>query len=454
MSDLKLHYRENQFKVDNIHHKNQFRNKLHNGGMRISQRGTTFNVPVSVPNQTIGDSNPPYYTLDRWFALSAASNRLTLTQENLSASPAPPAEFTNYLRITDLGGGYSMGPTDLFGIGQYVEYKNFNDLYWGQDKARVAYLTFWIYSPVAGTFGGAISNYSTEANAVYPFKYTIPRANTWELIRIKVNPCRLGTWNEGTLLDVYLTFGCGAQRTNDKSSDWINYTGANFPFTSSGIDNIIGTGQSIRITGIQFEQNNTPTFYQHLPISLELFLCQYYYQKVDLDSGELPLFMTRTNKVGSTIDYNKTLGCVQLITKMRDTPIVNFNDNTWQISALSAVGSFNGALTTNYTDKGASLEDRTVALDGDLTTRVQNGYSDIASLNGTVTNTTVTLNTTNGSHFANIASVNAKTDKFTLNLTTESANVICNSLGFCVVWTPLQSITANVNAELYPYGPT
>ena len=448
MSDLKLHYRENHYKVDMMHHKNEFRNKLHNGSMRVAQRGTTFNVPLANP---VNNNNPPYYTFDRWHAISTVANKLVITQGNKNSSPAPPAEFTNYMKITSPLDEFNMSPTDLFTIGQYVEYKNYNDMYNGQPQARVGYLTFWIHSPVTGTFGGAISNYSTDGDAVFPFKYTIPRANTWEQIRIKINPCKLGTWTENTYLDVYLNFGCGVQRTNDKSNQWINYNGSNFPFTASGVDSIIATGRSICVTGIQFEQNNTPTFYQHLPYNLELFLCQYYYQRINFEEGDLPLFMTRTNQTEGGLNDNRTYGYVPFVTNMRDAPSIEFSSNSWVISALSAQGFVNsGALTTNYTDKGASLENRTVALDGDLTTRVQNGYSDIQSLNGSLNSTALTLNTTMGAHYANIANVNAKTDKFTIKLTNDSAQIINNILGFCVVWTPLYSISANVSAELYP----
>lgn len=248
-----------------------FRNRIINGAMGIDQR----NAGASV---TITTANP--YTLDRWQAICSVSSKFTV-QQTPSATETGyatrvAAGFTNYLGCTS-SAATSVGSGDYYLIRQSIEGLNFSDLAWGTASAKSVTLSFWVYSSLTGTFGGALGN--SANNRTYPFTYTISAANTWEQKTVTVAGDTTGTWLTTNGIGIKLTFSLGMGSTYSGTAG--SWAGAEY-YSATGATSVVGTsGATFYITGVQLEAGSTATSFDRRPYGTELALCQRYYIRGD-----------------------------------------------------------------------------------------------------------------------------------------------------------------------------
>jgi hypothetical protein len=239
-----------------------FRNRIINGGMVIDQR----NAGASVTPASGADTFP----VDRFSIYSTQASKTTAQQNQ--GSVTPPAGFTNYLGVTS-SSSYSVTSGDLFGLFQNIEGYNVADLGWGTANAKTVTLSFWVYSSLTGTFGGAVANSAQDRS--YPFSYTISSANTWTQISITIPGDTTGTWlkTTGRGLTICWSLGMGSTR-----SGTANVWSSNTYFSTTGATSVVGTnGATFYITGVQLEKGATATSFDYRPYGTELVLCQRYY---------------------------------------------------------------------------------------------------------------------------------------------------------------------------------
>jgi hypothetical protein len=239
------------------------RNRIINGDMRIDQR----NVGAAVTTPTDGQ-----YIVDRFLVSVSVSGKMSVGQNYNSVTP--PAGFPNYLGAASIS-AYSVGSTDLFSYQQRIEGYNVSDLAWGSASAKSVTLSFYVYSSLTGTFGGAVQN--SAQNRSYPFTYTISSANTWEQKTITIPGDTSGTWltTNGIGINLYWTIGAGTSRQGAAGS----WAGSNYQ-AASGATSILGTnGATLYITGVQFEVGSVATPFERRQFGQELALCQRYFQK-------------------------------------------------------------------------------------------------------------------------------------------------------------------------------
>lgn len=239
-----------------------FRNRIINGAMVISQRGTTFTNPAS------GD-----YTLDRYqYRSTNAGQTLTIAQNG--GAVTPPAGFSYYLGCT-MSSAYSPISSDRFAVGQCIEGFNMADLGWGSANAKAVMLSFWVYSSLTGTFGGAVKN-SVEDYA-YPFSFTINSANTWEQKTVAITGPTAGTWvgaTSGIGARIYWSLGAGTSK-QATAGTWASGD----YWSATGAVNICATnGATFYITGVQLEAGTSATPFEYRSYGTELALCQRYFQ--------------------------------------------------------------------------------------------------------------------------------------------------------------------------------
>jgi hypothetical protein len=242
-----------------------FRSRIINGGMVIDQRnaGASF---------TVTDVFPPRYSVDRFYVYSAVTSKFSVQQN--AGSVTPPAGFTNYLGCTSLS-AYSVGASENFLFGQYIEGFNVADLDFGKATAKTITLSFWVRSSLTGTFGGSFIN--SASNRSYVFSYTISAANTWEQKSITVAGDTSGTWltNNGVGLAVNFSIGSGSTFSTTAGS-WVT---GNF-LNATGATSVVGTsGATFYITGVQLEVGTQATSFEYRQYGTELALCQRYYWK-------------------------------------------------------------------------------------------------------------------------------------------------------------------------------
>jgi hypothetical protein len=240
-----------------------FKNRIINGAMMIDQRNAGASVTQNTSVQ---------YTLDRWFAYGSVTSKFTVQQN--AGSVTPPVGFANYLGVTS-SSAYSIGSTDLFFIGQYIEGFNFYDLNWGTANAQTITFSFWVRSSLTGTFGGGLQN--NAQNRSYPFSYTISSANTWEQKTVTIAGDTSGTWvgaTNGIGLRLWLSVGMGSTYSGTAGA----WAGSDIR-SATGATSVVGTnGATFYITGVQLEKGSTATSFDYRPYGTELQLCQRYFE--------------------------------------------------------------------------------------------------------------------------------------------------------------------------------
>jgi hypothetical protein len=238
-----------------------FKNRLINGAMVIDQRNAGAEVNPAV--------NGAYY-LDRWVVQSTQTSKFKIGQN--AGSVTPPVGYSKYLGCTSLS-AYSVTSTDVFTVQQRIEGLNVADLAWGTASAATVTISFWVYSSLTGTFGGALRN--SDNTRTYPFSYTINSANTWEKETITITGDTSGTWLTTNGTGIVLNFSLGTGSTYSGTAG--SWSGTDYR-SVTGATSVVGTnGATFYVTGVQLEKGSTATSFDYRPY--ELSLCQRYYWK-------------------------------------------------------------------------------------------------------------------------------------------------------------------------------
>ena len=239
-----------------------FKNRIINGAMMIDQRnvGAVYTSPSSNS-----------YQLDRWLCNGGGGG--FNVQQN-AGSVTPPAGFKNYYGVTST----STTAASNYSIRQHIEGFNSADLMYGTSSAKTTTLSFWVYSSLTGTFGGAIQN--SAGNRSYVYSYTINAANTWQYVTATIPGDTSGTWigaTNGIGLTIFISYSVAAGQTGSAGA----WTGNDYR-APTGQVNLLGTnGATFYITGVQLEVGTQATAFDWRPFGTELQLCQRYYWKAE-----------------------------------------------------------------------------------------------------------------------------------------------------------------------------
>jgi hypothetical protein len=307
------------------------KNRIINGAMEIDQRNAGASVTPTT-NVT--------YTLDRWAMTLSQSSKYSVQQQ----TSVVPVGFTNAMKFTSLS-SYSVG-AEVFGFRQMIEGYNVPDLNWGTANAKSITLSFYVYSSLTGTFGGALLN--SAENRSYPFEYTISSANTWEQKTVTIAGDTSGTWvtNNGTGIQLHFSLGVGSSLSGTAGA----WAGTNY-YSATGATSVVGTsGATFYITGVQLEAGSVATEFERRPYGTELALCQryFYYYDVQVDS-ETARGVAQSS---TTVFYN-----FNVPVPLRTTPTVVFAGYTGLRQRGGGVNNSTTSLTINtvYYSPNANL---------------------------------------------------------------------------------------------------
>ena len=298
-----------------------FKNRIINGAMLIDQR----NAGASV-NNTTTDA----FSCDRFVFSGTSAAKFRVSQ---SFPGATLAGFAQALQMYSLA-ATSVAAGNYYYVAQRIEGFNTADLNWGTSSAQTVTLSFWVYSSLTGTFGGAITNAALDRS--YPFSYTINAANTWEKKTITIAGDTTGTWvgaTNGTGMNVYFSMGTGSTYTGTANA-WA--TG--LYLAPTGSTNFVSTNAAtMYLTGVQLEKGSQATSFDFRPYTTELQLCQRYCYK-NL-SGNFAGYQSGTANLEATIP---------IPVSMRATPSASgtagvfawlYNGNQYQSSVTPTVSA-------------------------------------------------------------------------------------------------------------------
>jgi hypothetical protein len=273
------------------------RNRIINGGMTISQRGTSF-------------TNPGSFTTDRWDVYNYIGTTVA------SQSSTAPAGFVNSLLITN-GTAASPSATFNYQISQCIEGFNIADLAWGTANAKSVTVSFWVQSSLTGTFGFALtnggaggSNSPTLPTRSYVTTYTISSANTWTYITITIAGDTSGTWNTNNSNGICVIYELGSG-SNFQTSTTNAWQAGNYARTSSTVNLNATTGATFYITGVQLEAGTTASPFEYRQYGTELSLCYRYYYRIKPNGSANPFqgagIAYTTSKIRFNIPYPVTM---------------------------------------------------------------------------------------------------------------------------------------------------
>lgn len=318
-----------------------FKNRIINGDMRIDQRNAGALINPAISN----------YNVDRWQYYQSQTSKGSIGQN--AGAITPPTGFTNYLGFTS-SSAYSIAATDQFFIRQKIEGFNISDLGWGTVNAKTVTLSFWVYSSLTGTFGGALQNSASNRN--YPFTYTISSANTWEQKTVTIAGDTTGTWLTDNGRGISLVFSLGTGSTYSATAG--AWSSSAFLTSATGATSVVGTnGATFYITGVQLEVGDTATSFDNRSIGQELSLCQRYYEK----SYNQSVTPASLSAIGAAVYKRVSAETVSLLTveynvRKRATPtVVWYNHNTGAsgtlfntaVGVLTITGVYVGASESN-----------------------------------------------------------------------------------------------------------
>ena len=244
-----------------------FKNRIINGAMMISQRGTSFATPADGA-----------YTLDRWQTNTSGGGVYSVAQ-----SSDAPVGFLNSTLITVTTADASIGSSDYYIFTQRIEGNNTVDFAFGTASAAPVSISFWVKASVTGAYGVSLLAYNASYRT-YISTVTVSSANTWEYKTITVSGDTASAIRTNNNWGMALAFdlGCGSS-FNTTAGSWT----AGEKYGTSGSTKLISTsGATFYITGVQLEKGSTATSFDVRPYGTELQLCQRYYQRLYANNAQ------------------------------------------------------------------------------------------------------------------------------------------------------------------------
>jgi hypothetical protein len=238
------------------------RNMVINGGMTISQRGTSFtNVSAS------------RYTLDRWNLEASGAGTFTITQE-----ADGPAGFSKSTKILCTTADSSNTAGELLYFRQMFEGQDCQRLGFGTSDAQSFTVSFWVKSNRAATY--VLTAQQGVSGSMSGRTYTINAADTWEYKSFTFEGDTVNSIADNTSigLQIHWWLQAGSNfNSGSLSQGWTAASAANYaPGLTANIGDTIN--DYWQITGVQLEVGDTATPFEHEPYSVTLQKCQRYYQ--------------------------------------------------------------------------------------------------------------------------------------------------------------------------------
>ena len=235
-----------------------------NGAMLVSQRATT--------KATLTDG---YNCLDRVRTYKSHDGVV----EESQSTDTPNSEFYNSLKHRVTTADTSIASGQYHALSFRLEGNSVSHLGFGTSGAKKVTVSFWVKSSVAGAYGTCLRN--SASNRFNMQTMTINSADTWEKKSITYTGDTGGTWPKDNTegLQFQLSQAMGTQFMGTSADTWVT----NIDVSPSNQVNWLATvGNTFYLTGLQIEEGDTSTDFEHRQFGEELLACQRYLFKGDV----------------------------------------------------------------------------------------------------------------------------------------------------------------------------
>ena len=296
-----------------------FRNRVHNGDMRIDQRNSGALVT--------GGS----YAVDRFLTVTTGITSLSVSSQQVVDAPTV-AGFKYSYKITTTAAATAYGTGGRYGILHRIEGLNVIDFGFGTSSASPVTISFWVKTSLPGLYSVCI--YNSNSDRGYPATYTITSAGTWEYKTVIIPGDITGTWTADNTRCFQVEWCLGADSSRSGTANTWN---SSFVTGSTGNTRLSDTlNATFQLTGVQLEKGTVATPFEHRPYSTELALCQRYYYKQ-------AIYMQSYTAAGQDYSIQQ-----QHPVRMRASPTVTLGTQTINANVSNVVAS-NVPGDTDYT---------------------------------------------------------------------------------------------------------
>ena len=198
----------------------------------------------------------------------------------IEQSADAPNYFDKSIKVTVTTAESSIAAAEFNQLLYQIEGQDIAPLAYGTGDAKPMVFSFWVKSSVTGSFPFSVQN--QNGSRVFPSRYTVNNANTWEYKTISISGDTGGTWNtSGNALGLRFTFLwlSGSTYTGGIADGGWKATSSYVNLTSTYTAPINTANATLQITGVQMEVGKVATPFEHRSYGEELVLCQRYYQQ-------------------------------------------------------------------------------------------------------------------------------------------------------------------------------
>ena len=334
------------------------KNIIKNGAMVIAQRAT------SVTGDTSGGS---VKTVDRMNPEMNAAG--TWTQSQSTDVPSGQG-FVNSFKLDCTTADASLAANDYVAFGHRIEGLDLQRLNYGTSGAKNSVLSFWVKTNKAGNYVVGVQNAITGGTAKNcSFLYTVSQANTWQKIEFSIPADTAGAFDNDANATAYIYWWLAAgsnYTTGTLRTTWTNNVSADFA-AGLNVNLADSTDNEWYITGIQWEEGDVATPFEHEDFGTTLRKCKRYFQIHD--DMHFRGYATGTNQ---RIEQYFALGTTMRADPTRAVITAGSSSNVRSAATTYSgltLGSRTGGAVLSIEAAGAGLayiQDRKESLDAEL----------------------------------------------------------------------------------------
>jgi len=312
------------------------KNLVKNGAMVVAQRATS----------ATGITGSGINTVDRIFPEISSAG--TWTQSQSTDTPSGQG-FVNSFKMDCTTADTSLAAGHFCILGYRIEGVDLQRLNYGTSGAKNMVLSFWVKTSKTGNYVVNMQNVVTGGTSRTCGKvYTISEANTWQKVEFPIAADTAAAFDNDVALTaiIYWWLASGTTYTSGTlSNTWENISNANIA-AGLNVNLADSTDNEWYITGIQLEEGDVATPFEHEDVGTTLRKCQRYYAVRENTATSSVYFCNlqaynTTSVFGYMADYPVT---------MRSTPTVSqsgefgaYKKDSGNASVPTTIGNLAGA---------------------------------------------------------------------------------------------------------------